>query len=184
MPDVIDTAIVSLKQGLVIAYPTEAVFGLGCDPLNESAVQSLLDFKQRSVRKGLILIAGDFSLLAPFVDISDLSEEIFQKILATRQEPTTWVIPKSERCPAWISGEFDSVAVRISTHPTVRALSAGFNCPIVSTSANLAGKAPALNAKEVEGMFGLRLGAIVDQPLGNWDQPSRIFDALTGQQFR
>lgn len=60
----------ALNQGKLIAYPTEAVYGLGCDPLNETAVMNLLSIKQRPIHKGLILIAADFAQLQPYINPS------------------------------------------------------------------------------------------------------------------
>jgi len=180
----LSSALASLKQGLVIAYPTEAVYGLGCDPLNQHAVQTLLNFKQRPMSKGLILIAGDFDLLAPYVDISAIPKQRWLQISATWPGPFTWVLPKSRLCPSWVSGDFDSVAIRVSDHAVVRQLTQRYNKPIVSTSANLAGEAPASNALQVFAMFGDSLGDVIDAPLGEQMQPSQIFDAVSGKQFR
>ncbi|NRA59583.1 MAG: Sua5/YciO/YrdC/YwlC family protein [Psychrobium sp.] len=180
----LSSALTSLKQGLVIAYPTEAVYGLGCDPMNQHAVQTLLNHKQRPVKKGLILVAGSFDELAPYVDLSNISDVIWQKINATWPGPYTWVLPKSKLCPSWISGEFDSVAVRVSKHQVIAQLSKSYKGAIVSTSANLAGQTPALNALQVFAMFGNSLGDVIDAPLGDANNPSQIFDALTGKQFR
>lgn len=180
----LSNAIASLKQGLVIAYPTEAVYGLGCDPLNQSAVQRLLTFKQRPVSKGLILIAGDFELLAPYVDLSAIPSERWLEISSTWPGPYTWVLPKSPLCPAWVSGDFDSVAVRVSNHPVVSELTKQYTRPIVSTSANLTGEIPAINALQVFTMFGDSLGDVIDAPLGEQAQPSQIFEALSGKKLR
>ncbi|NRA72644.1 MAG: threonylcarbamoyl-AMP synthase [Gammaproteobacteria bacterium] len=177
-------AITALKQGRVIAYPTEAVFGLGCDPTNEQAVLSLLKIKQRPIHKGLILVAGDFELLAPFVDINTINNEMWHKINMTWPGAVTWVLPKSAQCPDWISGQFDSVAVRVSAHPVIQQLASEFGCALVSTSANPSGIAPAVNAQQVSMMFGESLGMIIDAPLGASNKPSEIFDGMTGQQFR
>lgn len=177
-------AISALQQGRIIAYPTEAVFGLGCDPANEQAVLSLLKIKQRSLSKGLILVAGDFKLLAPFVDINAISDETWNKINTTWPGPVTWVLPKSEKCPGWISGQFNSVAVRVSEHPVIKDLANEFGGALVSTSANPSGVAPAINAQQVSMMFGNALGMIIDAPLGASNKPSEIFDGITGQQFR
>jgi len=177
-------AITRLKQGRVIAYPTEAVYGLGCDPMCQDAVQTLVDFKRRPINKGLILVAGDFELLAPFVDVVKIPDDMWKKINQSWPGPYTWVLPKSTHCPPWVSGDFDSVAVRVSDHPIVKQLTAQFKQPIVSTSANLAGLAPALNAQQVTSMFGDSLGEIVDAPLGEQRQPSQILDAMTGKRFR
>jgi L-threonylcarbamoyladenylate synthase len=180
----LSSAIASLKQGLVIAYPTEAVYGLGCDPLNPNAVQRLLTFKQRPVGKGLILVAGDFELLAPYVNLNLIPSERWSQITSTWPGPYTWVLPKSTQCPAWLSGDFDSVAVRVSNHPVVSELTKLYNKPIVSTSANLAGEKPAVNALQVFSMFGDNLGDVIDAPLGEQAQPSQIFDAISGKKFR
>ena len=64
-----------LMQDEVVAYPTEAVFGLGCNPLSESAVRKLLDLKQRPIEKGLILVAPNLHFLQQFIDFSHLSDE-------------------------------------------------------------------------------------------------------------
>lgn len=184
MSSEIKAAIASLKQGKVIAYPTEAVFGLGCDPTNQQAVLSLLELKRRAVEKGLILVAGDFELLAPFVDTSSLTHCRLQEIVQSWPGAVTWVFPKSKQCPMWISGQFDSVAVRVSAHPIVIDLTKSFNLPIVSTSANVTGVTPALSAQEVHAMFELHPAQVIDAPLGSSKIPSKIFDAVTGQQYR
>ena len=180
----LSAAIASLKQGLVIAYPTEAVYGLGCDPMNQHAVQTLLNLKQRPMKKGLILVAGSFEHLAPYVDLSNIPADVWQKINATWPGPYTWVLPKSTLCPAWISGDFDSVAIRVSANPVIGQLSKSSKGAIVSSSANLAGQEPATNALQVFAMFGDNLGDVIDAPLGQDDRPSQIFDAATGKQCR
>ena len=67
----------ALRQNQVVAYPTEAVFGLGCNPQSESAVKKLLDLKQRPVEKGLILVAPSLDFFRPFVDLSRLMMSSF-----------------------------------------------------------------------------------------------------------
>ena len=184
MSTALSLAITSLKQGKVIAYPTEAVYGLGCDPANEQAVLSLLKLKQRPVEKGLILVAGDFELLEPFVDLSTLSFERIQQIKQSWPGPVSWILPKSNTCPPWISGRFNSVAVRVSTHPVINELSAQFASAIVSTSANPAGEPPATTVQQIYDMFDKQLAEVIDAPLGNEASPSQIFDAVSGKQIR
>ncbi|NRA54461.1 MAG: threonylcarbamoyl-AMP synthase [Gammaproteobacteria bacterium] len=179
-----DVAITALKHGAVIAYPTEAVYGLGCDPTNEPAVQSLLQIKQRDPAKGLILVAGDFKLLAKYVDLTLVSKTQWQQIQQSWPGPVTWILPKSENCPPWLSGQYNSIAVRVSAHPVIIALSESLGLPIVSTSANVSGLPPAMCAKQVNLNFKHQLGYVIDAPLGGNDQPSKIFDGITGQQIR
>ncbi|RLA24971.1 MAG: tRNA threonylcarbamoyladenosine biosynthesis protein RimN, partial [Gammaproteobacteria bacterium] len=124
----------ALQQGKLIAYPTEAVYGLGCDPLNEAAVMSLLSIKQRPAHKGLILVASDFSQLQPFINPS---QEMLQRIIPTWPGPITWVIPVQSWVPTYLKGTHHSIAVRVSAHPLVRQLCASYGGAIVSTSANI-----------------------------------------------
>jgi L-threonylcarbamoyladenylate synthase len=87
-------AVKTIRKGGVIAYPTEAVFGLGCDPWDEMAVARILDIKQRPWQKGLILIASDFNQLTDF--IAPLSTETLQQLEDTWPGPVTWLLPAAE----------------------------------------------------------------------------------------
>ncbi len=84
----------ALQKGEVIAYPTEGVFGVGCDPDNPEAIQKLLELKQRPVEKGLILIAANYEQLLPYVDESQLTQEQLDKVHAT----CTWSIHLDYAC--------------------------------------------------------------------------------------
>lgn len=180
----INQAVTALEQHLVIAYPTEAVFGLGCDPLNEGAVQRLLEIKQRPVEKGLILIAANYEQLRPYIDESKLTAQQLQRIKATWPGPVTWVMPARDTVPKWLTGQFDSIAVRVSAHSTVQQLCLAFGHPITSTSANLSGMPPCKDAGEVTCQLGSELGAIVDASVGDLAKPTTIKDALTNEVYR
>lgn len=171
--------ITTLKQGGVIAYPTEAVFGLGCDPLNETAVHRLLALKQRHIEKGLILIASDFSQVAPF--LLPLNE---QQQAYTLPSETTWIFPANATAPKWISGKFDSIAIRITQHEPIKHLCEEFGSAIISTSANLSGQEPALTTTEVVSQFDQLLDGILDASVGSLGKPTQIKDSLTGQIIR
>ncbi|TCV91367.1 translation factor SUA5 [Biostraticola tofi] len=172
-----------LQKGRVIAYPTEAVFGLGCDPDNEAAVQALLDIKQRSWTKGLILIAADYQQLRPYIDDSLLSEQQREKVFASWPGPVTWVMPARSNTPRWLTGQFSTLAVRITAFAPARDLCLAFGKPLVSTSANLSGQSPCRTAEEVR----LQLGAhfpLLDGPVEGRLNPSEIRDSLTGESLR
>lgn len=178
----INEAVQILQRGGVIAYPTEAVFGLGCDPNNEQAVERLLAIKQRSRDKGLILIAADFQQLTPFLaEIDDVSKE---QILATWPGPVTWVWPAKPEVSKWLRGEHDTIAVRVTGHPLAAALCRGFGGPLVSTSANLSGKSPAKTEQEVRQQFHEQLDYIVVGELGGREKPSQIRDVMSGKVLR
>lgn len=173
----------ALNNQQVIAYPTEAVFGLGCDPDSESAVRALLDLKQRPWEKGLILIAADYVQLASYIDDSVLSQQQRAAIFASWPGPVTWVIPANAQTPELLTGRFNSLAVRVSDHPLVQQLCRQFGKPLVSTSANLSGQEPCRTVAEVRQQFGESFPVLVGN-VGGRLNPSEIRDALTGEQIR
>ena len=181
-------AIAALKKGGVIAYPTEAVFGLGCDPDNIQAISQLLTLKSRPKEKGLILIASHWQQLQPYVDFNALTPTQLHKVLASWPGAYTWVLPKTSTAKIaehqWISGQFNSIAVRVSAHPLVQQLCQQYNKAIVSTSANLTGQPPATTATMVEQIFRGQLDYILAGKLGGRSNPSTITDAISGKQLR
>jgi len=179
-------ALAALTTEGVIAYPTESVFGLGCDPDNEVAIQKILDLKQRPAHKGLILIAANIEQLKNYADFSSLSSEQLDKIKATWPGPFTWVVPVQPSLSKLVSGDFDSIAVRVTQHPVVQTLCAAFGKPIISTSANLSGQDACTTSAQVEQMFANHplLDYVIDQPVTGLANPSQIHDALTGKRLR
>ena len=175
-------AITALQQGGIIAYPTEAVYGLGCDPLNQAAVARLLSLKKRPVSKGLILIAAEWEQLACYV--KPIPTQAMATVLATWPGPVTWLFPAARMTPDWIRGEHATVAVRVTAHPIARALCMHFGRPIVSTSANPAGQLPARDAEAVSKIFTAGVEIIVGGEVGGLLQPTEIRDVETGKTIR
>lgn len=172
-----------LQKGEVVAYPTEAVFGLGCDPDSESAVYKLLNLKQRSVDKGLILIASHYQQLIPYIDQSAVTKDQIQMAFNSWPGPNTWIFPKNANTPNFLSGKYQSIAVRVTDHPLVCKLCDLFTKPLVSTSANLSGYPACKTAFEVANQFGNNFPILAGQT-GNRSQPSIIRDVLTGTIIR
>ena len=172
----------ALHAGGVIAYPTEAVWGLGADPWNERACTRLLAMKDRTWDKGLILVAAHADQLMDFIEVP--SKAVWKRAALTWPGPNTWVFPCTEDTPMWISGEHDTVAVRISAHETVRALCERFGGPVVSTSANPSNRPPALTATQARLYFGDELDFVLPGALGGLDRPTSIRDAQTGHILR
>lgn len=172
----------ALRAGGVVACPTEAVFGLGCDPFDRDAVYRLLALKRRPVAKGLIVVASSplqvAGLLAP------LTAAQRDTLYASWPGPNTWVLPNRELFPAWVTGGKDTVAVRVSGHPVVRALCEAFGGALVSTSANLSGHAPARTALAVRAQFGDMIDCLVPGALGELARPTQIRDLATGRVLR
>lgn len=172
-----------LKQGHVIAYPTEAVFGLGCDPNNEKAVLHILSLKNRPVEKGLILIANSFEQLRSYINEDQITPEQKKYMLSTWPAPITWVVPKNINTPYFLTGMFDSIAIRITDHPLVCELCQLFGKPLVSTSANIAGHPPCLTASEVETQFGKDFPVLLGET-SKRTKPSEIRDIRTKKIIR
>lgn len=175
-----------LANGGVVAYPTEAVFGLGCDPWDREAVARILAIKGRPVSKGLILIAADFIQLGPF--LAPLAPDRRDEILASWPGPVTWVLPVRRTTPAWLTGRFATLAVRVTAHPLAAGLCRAFGGAIVSTSANRAGRPPARSVLALHrGLGGPAAGGIdliVPGACGGADRPSIIRDGRTGRVLR
>lgn len=174
-------AIRCLNTGGIIAYPTEAVFGLGCDPENETAVRRLLQTKQRPQNKGLLLIACSVTQLEPWVLLTSTQRQQLQSHWPTN---TTYLLTASNKVPKWICGEHPKVALRVTTHPIAAALCDQFSGPLVSTSANLAGKIPSHTAEQVRADFGDNIDVIVAGQCGLNSKPSTIIDLESGAIVR
>lgn len=174
----------ALQQAQVVIYPTEAVWGIGCDPKSEVAVQNLLEIKQRPVEKGLILIANDYGQLLPYVADDKIPMDKRSEIFSSWPGPVTFLMPAAKNAPAWITGGSELIACRVTAHPTVKRMCKEFGGAIVSTSANLTGEPTPESIKELQQLFGDKVGAYVDEPLGGNKTPSKIINALTGEVLR
>lgn len=173
----------TLRQGGIIAYPTEAVWGVGCDPWNSDAVDRLLDLKQRPAAKGLILAASSVEqiefLLAP------LTYAQREAALAWWPGPVTCLLPDvRDQIPANVKGTHTSIAVRVSDHPVVKAVCEAAGHPVVSTSCNPASRPPARWSWQVRRYFGAGIDCLIGGDLGGARRPSRIFDIVSGQWLR
>lgn len=170
-----------LRAGGIVAVPTEAVWGFSCDPYNRTAVETLLRLKERDWRKGLIVVASELDHLAGLIESP--SAMALKRARATWPGAATWVFPAAPTAPMLVSGEHDSVAVRLTAHPLLRALCARWGGPLVSTSANRAGQPPALSVSELRLRFGPEL-TVVPGALGGMSKPTSIREAATGHILR
>jgi L-threonylcarbamoyladenylate synthase len=171
-----------IRAGGVIAYPTEAVWGLGCDPLEVEAVARILAIKERPVSMGLILIAAEMAQLRPWIE--PVPPDAETRIAATWPGPVTWVFPAQPWVPHWVHGGRGSLAVRVTAHAQSAALCRAAGHAIVSTSANRSGRAPARTGVQVRHWFRGELDLIVGGATGGRDRPSEIRDALSGRPIR
>jgi len=175
-------ALKALDSGGVIAYPTEAVYGLGCDPRNAVALQRILDIKSREAHKGFILVAANQGQLEPY--LAPIIPAWQALLDAAWPGPVTFVIPSASNVSPLLSGQRDTLAVRVSDHPLVAQLCNAFDGAIVSTSANLSGYSPLTTGHDVEQLFNDSIDAIIDGHVGQLSSPTQIIDARTGQRLR
>lgn len=180
-PHQLRRAVRCLRSGGLIAYPTEAVFGLGCDPWNAETVRRLLVLKRRPQRKGLIVIAADFAQAAPLLE--PLTAEARARLAATWPGPVTWLLP-ARSAPVWLRGRHATLAVRITAHPLAAALCRAWGGPLVSTSANLSGRPPARRALQVRRQWGGQVDWVVAGATGGARRPSEIRDFASGRVVR
>jgi L-threonylcarbamoyladenylate synthase len=173
----------ALEGDGVIAYPTEAVWGLGCDPWSEFAVDRILALKQRPMHKGLIMVAGSVDQINFLLD--PLPDALRQRAESHWPGPVTCVVPDvAAQIPHWVRGDHDTIAVRVSAHPLVQQLCRLAGRPLVSTSCNPAGREPARSPWQVRRYFPAGIDLIVSGRLGSSRQPSTIIDITTGQTLR
>lgn len=178
--NVVDT----FKGGGIIAYPTEAVFGLGCDPDNEDALKRLLVLKNRPVEKGLILLAGSYAQLLPYINDSKIPQDKRDTVLSRWPDGITQLLPRSNNVSPLLSGTFDTIAVRITSQPDVVELCKQTNKPIVSTSANLSGLEPARTWQTLDPILVNQVDFIIEGVTLGHTAPSKIIDALSGEIVR
>lgn len=170
-----------IRNDGVIAYPTEAVYGLGIQPESAIAASRLLKIKSRAMNKGLIIIASDLLQVTHY--ISDKNDIDWSGIMATWPGPVTWVFPVAAGVPDWLTGKRDTIAIRVSAHPFVQSL-CDVTGPLVSTSANPSQCPPAKTSNKVRSYFGDKIDLVLSGKLGGLSKPTEIRDARSGDILR
>ena len=171
-----------IADGGVIAYPTEGVYGLGCDPDDHDAVMRLLEIKRRPVELGLILIAADIDQLRDY--IAPLSNAELARMNKSWPGPQTWLVPAADDAPSWLTGRHTTIAVRVTAHPVASRLCSACGHALVSTSANVSGRPPARDVLAVQRMLRDELDYILGGPVGTLGKPTPIRDLSSGKTLR
>ncbi|MHA6205799.1 L-threonylcarbamoyladenylate synthase [Dyella soli] len=180
----LDAAAALLRRGGVLAYPTEAVYGLGCDPHDRQAFERIFALKQRPPTQGVLLIAADFAQVERYIDVSSVPATVLAQVKASWPGPFTWIFPRSAAVPDWVAGAHAGIALRVTAHAPAAALCNAFGGALVSTSANPHGEPPARTPATVETYFGEALDGLLDAPLGDQQRPTVIRDAISGAIIR
>jgi L-threonylcarbamoyladenylate synthase len=171
-----------VHAGGIIAYPTEAVYGLGCDPTDGPAVMRLLEIKRRPVELGLILIGADIAQLRPY--FGELDRAALARVTRSWPGPVTWLLPTTAGTPAWLRGRHDTIALRVTDHPLASALCRELGHALVSTSANRHHQPPARTALLVRKRLGIDVDLVLAGSVGPLRRPTEIRDARTGRIVR
>lgn len=144
MTDSIIQTVTILRNGGVLLYPTDTLWGIGCDATNEKAVENVYKIKQRSDSKSLIIIANTMSMVEQYVDHVP---EIAYSLVELSNKPLTIIYPKARNIAPNAVAEDGSVAIRVIHQTFCEELLRKFKKPIISTSANISGT-PAPNSFE------------------------------------
>jgi L-threonylcarbamoyladenylate synthase len=170
-----------LREGAVIAYPTEGVWGLGCLPEYEASVQRILNLKKRTWKQGLILVAASFDQARPYMGA--LSADEMKTLKQHWPGPITYLIPRSSKVADWVAGESDKVAIRVSGLDLIQQICNKVGSPIISTSANPAGKPPAKDLLRLRQYFPTGIDYIFPGSIKS-NGASEIRDLGTGAVIR
>lgn len=171
-----------VRAGGVVAYPTEAVFGIGCLPDDDAALARVLGIKRRSWRKGMLIIGATLEQIDRWAMLE--RSPLLDAILASWPGPSTWVLPARPRVSARLTGARPTIAVRCTAHPIAAELCRQAESALVSTSANVTGRPPFRRAVDVRNTLGRVLDDVLPGPVGGLESPTRILDGLTGQVLR
>ena len=171
----------AISRGAIFGYPTDTVWGLGCHPLIAGSVSRILQIKNRSPEKGLILLSSRIEYCLDYLAVG--ADEL-ETIRLPGEQPTTWLVAASEFCPPWVHGIYPTVGIRITSHPLIQSICDGLQAPIVSTSANRSGKATARTSFQMRKQFGSELDFIVNGFNTGSHQPSEIKSLTSGTVLR
>ena len=167
-------ALTIIQQGGVILYPTDTVWGLGCDAANPQAVKRIYEIKQRADSKALILLVDSLTALERVVgDVSEIAKEL----IANQERPTTVIYPRVSEKYACVAAQDGSVAIRVTSERFSRELCMLLDGPLVSTSANISGQPAPLSFAEISDEILNSVDYIVKygrETPANSQQPSKI----------
>lgn len=159
-----------IKNGGVIAYPTDTIYGLGCNPYNADAVERINIIKQRPLNKQFILLAGDIDQVRALISITEEQEKTITQVA----EPTSWVVSASKQAPAWLTDNNHMLTIRITQHDGVKKLCRALGHAVISTSANISGKKPAINGLQLHRYFHHKVDKILLSNKAQATRPSKI----------
>ena len=167
-----------LKAGNVLVHPTESIWGLGCDALNESAIDLIFKIKKRPLDKNLILLVDSYSSIRNFV--INLNPDQEKLINEKWPGPYTFLFKYNKTLPSHLMNDTGKIAIRVSNHLPIKHLLQAYKGFMISTSANLSGQSNINCPNKILETFTNDDLAYYDESLGNQLKPSQIIDLETG----
>lgn len=168
-----------LRSGGIVVYPTETVYGIGCDPLDSEACRRVYSLKKRTHSKPFILLADSMKTVEDFAGIPDgVAKKLAAKFWPG---PLTLIIEPSQPLPAHLFGPSGGVAFRVTPGAVAAALSREFGMPVVSTSANISGSKPAVTYDEAFAAFGSFTDCVLENTEKPDGLPSTVIDLTSAE---
>lgn len=169
----VDLAVEHLRKGHVILYPTDTIWGIGCDATNEAAVEKIYRIKKRTESKSLIVLLADPGQLTNYVKkVPTIAYDLISSI----SKPTTIIYPNAINLAKNVVAEDNTIAIRITRYEFCKAMLKEFGKPVVSTSANVSGELPPLAFSKISKEILESVDHVVDYHRGtvNETKPSTI----------
>lgn len=149
-PRKIQRAVAALEKGEIIAYPTDTVYGLGCDLMNRAAVERLYEAKRMPKEQPLALICVDLSDIARYVIVDNSAYRLLRRILPG---PYTCILPATREVPKTICPKRTQVGIRVPDHAVPRAIAQALGRPLISTTAAMHGEDPLQWPQDIASTF-------------------------------
>lgn len=170
--DKIHNAVEVLKNGGTLLYPTDTIWGIGCDATNEEAVSNIINIKNRPATKSFIVLVNNIAMLERYVPNFP---EVCYDIIDFSNKPTTIIYEEAKGIASNVLAEDGSIGIRVTNDPLCQKLIQGLRKPIVSTSANLSGQDSPKNYKEIDSKIKTRVDFILEERLSEeMKKPSTI----------
>ena len=170
----INASVEWLNAGKILAHPTESIWGLGCNALNEEAVNLIFKIKKRDKKKNFILLVKSLESFEKYLEEINLEDKTF--LNKHWPGPYTFLIKYNDKLPSHLQNASGKIAIRVSNHLPIKTLFECFSGFIVSTSANISGEENINDPKQIMNYFEYEEMAYYDEILGNNKSPSTIID--------
>lgn len=170
----IDEIVDYFKNGKVVVYPTDTIYGIGCDATNIKAIRKVFKLKQRSKSKALLILVKSWCMLKKYCYVSQKQDKYLR---ALWPGPVSAILKKRDILPSELTGGLESAAARMPDDEFLISIIKKLDKPIVSTSLNISGEKPVLDLNNIDKLFkDIKPDLIVDAGNLKKKKPSKIID--------